>query len=213
MKQTPQARRPWWPNSSRSSICSLPRPILNVTWLKLLLEKSELLLLHSSRKYRPLVPRRRSCLTPRLPKLSRKRQRNPSSRDPQFLLDLPLKFPLLPMPLLCSKKDQESSNEVNSLERAEWNAVEITRVLWKKATTPREVSPTDFVLREIEEQVEKYMKKWEEYLTQDRQDRNKKNFIRRVYAQRLMKKRRNSLSLNLLLLKILDMCNNKKSRA
>ena len=48
--------------------------------------------------------------------------------------------------------------------------------LVKRATTPREVTPMDYVLREIEETVENYMKKWEDYLTQGRTDRHQEDF-------------------------------------
>ena len=38
------------------------------------------------------------------------------------------------------QEDQSSSNEANSLEKGEWDAVQITQFLWKRATTPREVT-------------------------------------------------------------------------
>ena len=98
------------------------------------------------------------------------KQKPPAPKAPVAPAAAAAPAPVAPDPI--PREDEGSSNEAHSLDRAEWNAVEITRVLWKCVTTPRELTPTDFVPREIEERVEKYMKWWEDYLTQDRKDKH-----------------------------------------
>lgn len=47
---------------------------------------------------------------------------------------------------------------------------------------PRELTPMDFVPREIEDRVAKYMEKWVKYLEQDRKDKHQEE----LYSGRLV---------------------------
>ena len=48
--------------------------------------------------------------------------------------------------------------------------------MWKRATTPCEVSPTDFVPKEIEEKVVAWMGKWSAYVKQDLKEKRQEEF-------------------------------------
>lgn len=57
-----------------------------------------------------------------------------------------------------------------------WDAVKITDILWRMATTPRKVTQEDVVPEEIQERVARYMLRWDGYLAQDRKDREQEIF-------------------------------------
>ena len=89
--------------------------------------------------------------------------------------------------------------------------MEITRVLWKKATTPREVTPTDYVPKEIEVFVAKFMKKWDDYLAQDHKAHHQEDFY--IKAKTTDDDAESQKFFDLKLTNLADTCHQAKSNA
>ena len=87
------------------------------------------------------------------------------------------------MPAAQAEEDVASSNEAASPIRGEWDAAEISRILYKMANTPHEVGPNDIVPEEVQLEVNDHMMKWDEYLKQYHKALQNENFYTEAEGQ------------------------------